>query len=314
MSAINPSTSLEIQRRGREILALGATSFVDLAIIAPDLWRTFQDPGERRRVAEFLGWATTCKPDAFERMSLHDFVAVYLSSGVRSTEEAWLYHPNACEYLRRARCLDAVLQRIRRTPAEIYPVDVGFYVQRCLKFGDYECWRDCDAPAYQAAMGMGYLEDVFARTPHRPDAGYVTSGGNVTTTAQLIVARMLEIVHVVFTAGMIYRADRQKPGWRQYPIDFALSDFSTCIVIADGRLSGERRRIAWLRRISQKFRIIFLHSELLQGEGGLAAFYVHSRIRLSRAGILPVDLSLDPLGCLQPQCGGEPMGNGRGSR
>ncbi len=68
MSAINPSTSLEIQRRGREILALGATSFVDLAIIAPDLWRTFQDPGERRRVAEFLGWPTTCKPDAFERM------------------------------------------------------------------------------------------------------------------------------------------------------------------------------------------------------------------------------------------------------
>lgn len=95
---------------------MGVASFLDLAIIAPDIWHRLSDPDERRQVAELLGWPTVCIQDLFEAMTLTDFVTVFFNAGIKTIEDLWQRFPYACDYLRKTGRIDSIIQLLKPAP------------------------------------------------------------------------------------------------------------------------------------------------------------------------------------------------------
>ena len=203
---MNPSTysiPLDIQRISSDILDLGVASFLDLAIIAPDIWHRLSDPDERRQVAELLGWPTVCIQDLFEAMTLTDFVTVFFNAGIKTIEDLWQRFPYACDYLRKTGRIDSIIQLLKLAPERtVFPDDLAFFLERCRNAGSFEVWRDIDRKAFQSALGLCLVDDIARQVPHRPIGGYPTAGGAVRTSLQLIVARLLEFSGVTFKVDM----------------------------------------------------------------------------------------------------------------
>ena len=133
---MNPSTysiPLDIQRISSDILDLGVASFLDLAIIAPDIWHRLSDPDERRQVAELLGWPTVCIQDLFEAMTLTDFVTVFFNAGIKTIEDLWQRFPYACDYLRKTGRIDSIIQLLKFAPERtVFPDDLAFFLSAAV--------------------------------------------------------------------------------------------------------------------------------------------------------------------------------------
>ena len=310
-------TPVDHQSLCSEILALGATSFIDVALMAPELWSRFPDTKARQQVAELLGWPAVCTVDFFEQMAVMDFVAVFLNGGIQTAVELWHRHPDASEFLRATGRLDAVLRLLPIIPgSRVYPENPGCFLERCLDAGCFEVWRDIDPVAYRAALQLGFLEAISGQVPHRPPSGYPTTGGPVETTAQLIVARLLEFAGVGFEVNMCLRLPKRTPGWMRYPIDFVLSDANTCVIVTSASGSqaayDDQRRVAWLKRVSRgdgEPRVLSLDSEVLGSAGGLTAFVNHVHVRLAHARIVAASLPVDPRHCIRPDAICKPFGH-----
>ena len=168
---MNPSTysiPLDIQRISSDILDLGVASFLDLAIIAPDIWHRLSDPDERRQVAELLGWPTVCIQDLFEAMTLTDFVTVFFNAGIKTIEDLWQRFPYACDYLRKTGRIDSIIRLLKLAPERtVFPDDLAFFLERCRNAGSFEVWRDIDRKAFQSALGLCLVDDIARQVPHR---------------------------------------------------------------------------------------------------------------------------------------------------
>ena len=261
-------------------------------------------------------------------MTTMDFLAIFLNSGVRTVEELWQWHPNACEHLHRTRRLESVvhLLGLDQTIA-VQAEPPGFYLARCQNAGCFEVWRDIDPAMYRQALRHGFLEGIAAQVPFRPLDGYPTTGGPVRTTAQLIVARILEFAGVSFQTNMHLRAGNRAPGWAYYPIEFVLAKPTRYVMITSGEsaeaASIDRRRGRWLKRLLRNDpnlrklklngEVAVLDGNLLRSAGGLSAFVSHVHVRLSQAGIVSQDLPIDLRQCIRFDAAGEPLSHdGRG--
>ena len=195
-------TDTELLELSAQLLDLQVNSFIDLAIRFPDLWRRLSAPPLRRRLADSLDWPKQFIPELFDQMTLMDFIAIFLNAGPESLEEIWLKHAAAADYLRQTGRLQRVIDSLQIPPkTKAYPNEADFFVNRCRVVGSFEAWRDIDRPGFAAALKQGQLTAVARRVPRRPVGGYPTAGGEVLTTAQLIVARILEAVGVTFLAN-----------------------------------------------------------------------------------------------------------------
>lgn len=175
------------------VQSLNIHSLTEWANISPYAYRQAVALGIHRQVADVAGWSPRVENGALVHMSDAEFAVRFRRLRVGTMTDMWKRQQPWTQFLRSQGRLEDVAAMLGIAYVnEFHPIDVDYYVQRCMDVGYFEAWCQVDRIAAETARRHGLLAEVRNRCPGRPADGFTTRGGRCHSLPELALARLLE--------------------------------------------------------------------------------------------------------------------------